>query len=135
VSQLAPRPKFEAVKFTDPGATVTGTVAFPPEDLPVTNFDTKAPVLWPDGSPQMQTKVVLNTSEGTFALYAKGRLLSAIRSAVGAAKAPDVEVGGTLTVTYTKDGERRDGRPGFKPKEFEAKYVPPAAGDDDGPPF
>jgi len=132
VSQLAPRPKFPVVKFPEPGASVTGTVAFPPEDLPVTEFGTRTPVLWPDGTPKMQTKVVLNTDEGTFALYARDRILTAIRKAVGDSGAPDVEVGGQITVEFTEYGKPKAGAQ--PPKLYEAKYIPPA-GDDDGPPF
>ena len=109
MSQLAPRPKFEAVKFPAPGSSVTGTVAFPPEDLPVTDYDTKAPVLWPDGNPKLQTKVVLNTPEGAFALYARDRILTAIRKAVGDSGAPDVEVGGQITVEFTEYGKPKAG--------------------------
>ncbi len=123
MSQLAPTPKYPAVKFETIGATVSGTVAYPPEDRQAREFGTNKPRFYDDGNPVMQTKIVLDTAEGRRALYAQGRMVYAIRDALFTSGAPDVEVGGRLTVTYTEDGEQKGG--GKPPKVYTAAYEAP----------
>src|SRR5690606_2848911 len=62
---------------------------------------------------------------GERALYIKGNLLKAVREAVRKAGAKGLDVGGTLTVTYSGDGEvsKRGINP---PKLYTAVYAPPA---------
>jgi hypothetical protein len=136
MSMLAPTPKFPTYKFASPGATVTGIVSYEPTDSQVRVFGSMTELkFWPDGKPVMQTRVVLKTADGTeWAIYVKDRMAAAVRKAVAESGAPDVEVGGTLTVTFTELGEGKGAQP---PKLYEAKYVAPVAGaaEDDGPPF
>lgn len=124
-----------ALKFETPGTTHTGTLVAEPTAQQQTDFRTKAPETWPDGSPKMQILVQLSTSQrdpsrpdddGTRTLYVKGReLTNAIRAAVRASGANGLHTGGTLTVTYVGDGQAQAG---FNPpKLYAAKYEPSAA--------
>jgi hypothetical protein len=62
--------------------------------------------------------------DGTRRIFARGALLNAVKDAVRTAKAETVDIGGTLAVRYTGDGE---GKPGMNPpKLFTAQYQPPA---------
>jgi len=135
VTSLAPRPKWAAVKFPNVGSSVTGTIALEPEEIPVRNFDTGQPELHPDGSARTQVRLILNTANGTFALYCKGAIGWSLTDAMRSLdiEGIDLEQGGTVTVTRVEDGEPK--RAGLKPPHrYEAKYVPPS-GQDDGPPF
>jgi hypothetical protein len=129
VSALAPRAKYPSAKFDSVGKTYAGTVAVPPEDRQARKYGSTELATWPDGSPVMQTRIVLKL-DGTdelVAVYAQGRLAHAITAALVKAEAPDIEVGGHLTVRYTGSEQTK---PGAQPaKQYEAKYTPPA---DDG---
>jgi hypothetical protein len=123
-----------AVKFEQVGTQITGTVVREPEAQQQTDFRTKLPETWKDGSPKMQVVVRLATSlrdpqraddDGERNLYIKGReLTNAVRQAVRQAGADGIHTGGTLTVQYVADGPAE---PGFNPpKLYAAQYVPPA---------
>jgi hypothetical protein len=99
------------------------------------DFDTGKPLTWDDGNPRLQVVITLQTDErdpkiagddGRRRLFVKGQMLSAVRKAVSDAGAPTVELGGTLAVQYTGDGEasRRGMNP---PKHFVAQYRAPVA--------
>ena len=90
-----------------------------------------------DGSPKMLWVITLETANGDkVALWAKAgkfkaetgsgeSMLGAIGTAVRAAGAEAVDVGGQLAIAYTGRGEKR---PGYDaPKLYQAKYAPPAA--------
>lgn len=86
---------------------------------------------WNDGNPMMQLRVVLQTElhdddndDGQRAIYVKGEMQKAVRDAIRNAGASQIEVGGTLAVQYTGDGEKTS--PAFNPpKLYRAQYQPP----------
>lgn len=126
----------KSFKFDHVGATVTGTV----QSAEVTqkkNFDTGEPEFWSDGKPVRQIRVTLATSQrdpadaeddGTRSVYIKGwgDQLRALKSAIKAAGANDIEAGGTFTATYVRDGELPAGKRGFPPKVYEYAYKAPS---------
>lgn len=129
MSALAPRAKYPSAKFDTVGKTYSGTVAVPPEDRQARVFGSTELATWPDGNPVMQTRIVLKL-DGTdelVAIYAQSRLANAITKAIVDAEAPDIEVGGHLTVTFTGTEPSKGG--GQPSKQYTAKYTPPA---DDG---
>lgn len=122
------------LKFEVVGTAHTGTVAGEPTSGQQTDFRTKVPETWPDGSPKMQVLVQLKTTlrdqtkpedDGTRTLYIKGKeLTEAIRNAVRASGANGIHTGGVLTVQYVADGPAQ---PGLNPpKLYVAQYQPPA---------
>jgi hypothetical protein len=124
-----------SAKFATPGTTVAGTVAREPEVQQQRDFTSGEAKFWDDGKPMQQLQVILATSErdpqvpdddGQRAVYVKGNLLKAVREAIRKSGANGIKIGGTLTVTYTGDGEstRRGMNP---PKLYAATYTPPAA--------
>lgn len=139
-----------SAKFPQIGAKVTGSIAREPEVQQQTDFDSGKPMFWDDGKPKLQAKVVLQTNErdpadpeddGQRAVYIKGQMQKAIATAVRAAGAKRLEVGGTLTVTYAADGERKGKL--NPPKVYTASYespnalaivAEPATSDDSPPP-
>lgn len=129
MSALAPRPKFPTAKFATVGQSYSGVVLFPPEDRQAREFNSDKLKVWPNGDPYMQTKIVLRQDDDTeVAVYAHGGMAQAITSAIVAAEAPDIEVGGRLTVTYTgTDPESKN--PANPRKLYKAEYIPPI-GDD-----
>lgn len=89
------------------------------------------------GDPMTQWVITLEQSDGqTTQLYAKGgrfkaekgtgeSMLNAIASAIKAAGAASLDVGGRLAVKWTGEGEAR---PGLNaPKLYTAQYAPPPA--------
>lgn len=122
-----------SAKFERPGASVTGTIA----DLQVrqqTDVRTREPLTWPNGDPKMQLVVTLNTTQrdptiedddGQRRIYVKGkRLTDATRDAVKTVGAKGLEIGGTLTVTYVRDGQAA-GVGISPPKEYSVTYQRP----------
>lgn|SRR5487761_468190 len=138
MSALAPSSRYPSFKFASPGDKIKGVISQPPEDSLVMKFGItpRVPVdPWPDGTPRMQTRIILRTSDGTdWAIYAKGMLAPAIRDALVEAGAPDVEMGDLLEVEFTGYGKPKAG--GQPPKLYAAKYVAVASAiGDDEPPF
>lgn len=129
----------KSAKFETPGVTITGTIAAEPEVRQQTEFQTGKLQFWDNGDPMMQLVVKLQTTErdpddkdddGIRALYVKGgfkkpTMQKAIADAVRAAGVKGLEIGGTLTVTYTGDGPKEGS--GFPPKYYSATYAPPSA--------
>lgn len=124
-----------AAKFDQVGVTLSGTIATPPEVQQQRDFTTGELLTWDDGNPRQQIKVILDTEQrdpadpyddGQRALYIKSGLMKAVRTAIRAAGAKGMEVGGKLTVRYTGDGEppKRGMNP---PKQYTAVYEAPAA--------
>ena len=121
-------------KFDEVGKTAKGPI-LSLDMQQQKDFSTGKPKFWDNtGEPMMQLRVVLQTDErdpsitdddGQRALYLKGESQKAVRDAVREAGARSIDVGGTLTLKYTGDGE-----PAAKglnpPKLFKAKYVAPA---------
>jgi hypothetical protein len=129
MSALAPRAKYPSAKFTVPGDSYSGTVALPPEDRQARKYGTTELATWPDGSPVIQTRIVLDQEDGErVAVYAQGGLAKAVTKAIVDAEAADIEVGGQLSVTYTgPDPESKN--PANPRKLYEASYSPPAGGE------
>ena len=125
VSQLAPRAKYPSAKFDSIGKTYSGRVAVPTEDRQARKFGTEELATWPDGNPVIQTRVVLDIgNDELVALYAQGRMAHAITAALVEANAPDIEVGGQLSVTFDHTEPSKGG--GQAAKHYKATYTPPA---------
>ncbi len=128
-----------SARFETVGDTVTGTV-LSAEVKDQTDLATGAVLKWDNGDVRKQLVVRLQTTQhddedddGVRAVYVKGSkkagsrsLHDAVASAVRLAGAKSLEVGGTLTVTYT--GEEPSATRGFNPRKlYSASYVAPAA--------
>jgi hypothetical protein len=114
-----------AVKFTDPGDFVQGTV-LEVVQVQARNFDTGDPEFWDDGSPKLQLLYGLGTVDGPVSLYVGSyRMRNAIADACRAAGARGIRRGGVLLVRFTGLGEphKKGANP---PKEYQAAYDPPA---------
>src|SRR5215472_4500583 len=113
-----------AVRFEQIGDSVSGQVVrvFGQQQ---TNFDTREPEWWPDGSPKVQVVLVLDVAgEGKMTLYlgSKG-MREAARDATTAVRA-GFRPGGYVAVKYTGDGEpyKKGAR---APKLYQMAYDPP----------
>lgn len=131
---------YPSVKFAQPGASVDGRVLAAPRSIQKRHPQTKEPMFWPDGNPQLQVVVDLATDQydpndptddGLRTLYlGSKKILAAVRGAVAAAGAKGLEPNGRLYVKYTHDGAppvRQGGTGGFPPKEYEARYQAPGS--------
>lgn len=128
--------------FDNVGDRVSGEITAV-ETTQQTDPQTGAPKTWDDGSPRWQIVVTIQTGEriddeddGRRKLYIKGSMKyastqKAVVDAVKAAGAKTLEVGGTLALAYTGDGERTN-RAFNPPKLYQAAYKPPVAGVDLG---
>jgi hypothetical protein len=122
-----------SAKFETIGTVVTGTIVKEPVVQQQTDITTGEPKYWSDGKPREQLQVVLATQQrdpndpsddGHRALYVRGELTKAVRAAIRASGAKGIEVGGTMTVTYTGNGQPP--KPGFSgAKLFDVTYAPP----------
>lgn len=127
----------KSASFPQIGASITGTIAAPPETRQQTDISGNL-LTWDNGDPRWQLVVPLQTTlkddpddDGIRNLYVKGSkdpksqsLHAAVAAAVVAAGAKGLELGGTLTVTYVADGVASTR--GFNPpKKYEAKYARP----------
>lgn len=125
-----------AVKFANPGDTVTGRIIAPPQAYQVRDYDPKnpgagTPKTYPSGDPIMGVYVDIATDlrdpsieddDGTRRLYIEGRYIKAdVAAAVRTAGAPGLEVGGTLTVSFTHREDPNDTR---SRKYWQAQYSP-----------
>jgi hypothetical protein len=123
-----------SAKFDTAGTTVTGTITEEPVMQQQTTPEGKLKT-WDDGAPMNQLVVNLQTTQrdpeiedddGIRRLYIKRQMRTAVQTALREAGAKGLDVGGTLTVTYTHDGERTN--PAFSPpKQYVAQYVKPTA--------
>jgi hypothetical protein len=121
------------VKFPTIGTTVSGRITRTPEARQQTSIETGEPLTFANGDPRMQIVVNLATAEregpeddGERALYVKAGMLTAVRDAVRKTGAKGLEVGGTLTITYVGDGEKKN-KAFSAPKIYTAAYVAPTA--------
>jgi hypothetical protein len=130
----------KSAKFENVGDAIKGVICAQPELRQQTDIKTGAPKCWDNGDPMMQLVVKLQTEQrdpadpeddGIRALYISGgfkraSLQKAVAEAVRAAKAKNLDVGGTLAVRFT--GEEPSSTKGFSPaKLYAAQYQPPAA--------
>lgn len=124
-----------SAKFDTLGVTVTGAIKAPPTTQQQTDFDTGQPKFWDDGRPMLQVVVDLATDlrdadteddDGTRRLYVRGKhMTAAVRDAVRKAGAKKLEVGATLSVTFSgQDEPKRRGASGAK--QYLATYTPAA---------
>ena len=133
----------KSAKFENVGDKVSGEIL----DVATkqqTDMD-GTPKVWDDGSPMWQVVVALRTDQrdpadpdddGSRNVYLKGSMkyastAKAVADAVRKAGAKKLEVGGTLALAYTGDGEPT--KRGYSaPKLFVAEYRAPVAGVDLG---
>lgn len=121
------------------GTSFTGTIARQSRVMQQRDVDTDELLWWDEAKtqPKNQLVVYLNLGydhpdrtaypdhEGVWALYCKSSsLLKAVSSAVRATGAKGLEVGGTLTVTYVGDGEKKK-KAYNAPRLFTADYKAP----------
>lgn len=130
-----------AFGFDTIGATVTGQI-LTLEEVQQTDMDTGQPAFWNDNptQPKMMYRVTLQTElrddatdDGKRSVYLRGSrkpesqsslaaVLAAVRQVTGGT---ELEPGGTLTLTYSGDGEAKK-RGHNPPKLYTASYVRPA---------
>lgn len=120
--------------FPSIGTTLTGRVTEKPSVEQQRDISTGEKKFWNDGNPMMQLVVTLQTEQrdpsiedddGRRRLFVKSQMKNAIADAVRAAGAKGLEVGGTLTVTFTHELPPK--QRGFSPmKQYAAQYVPAA---------
>lgn len=122
----------KSASFLMPGTVVTGRIVNEPKVQQQTDAKDGSPKFFANGDPMMQIVVHVQTDEradsdddGVRAVYVKSNMLKAVREAVKATGAKGLEVGGTLTVTYTGDGEKANAKLSA-PKLYTATYRPPA---------
>lgn len=113
--------RLPSAKFPTIGTVVTGTV----EEItqaPVPEFGKDGKVtgdkIGEDGKPVMQVDVVLVDGLEKAVLHTGGSIFYAIGRALANIGADDLELGDTLTVEYTADGEATKGR--NAPKQYTA---------------
>lgn len=126
-----------SAKFDNVGDTITGTI-LSAEVRDQTDIGTGKVLTWDNGDVRKQLVVTLQTSlrddaddDGHRNVYVKGSkkagsrsLHDAVASAVRAAGAGSLEVGGTLTVTFT--GTEASATRGFNDRKlYSASYVAP----------
>jgi hypothetical protein len=125
-----------SARFDNIGDTITGTI-LNLEMRQRTDIATGDPLTWPNGDPQMQAVIAVQTTEqddedddGIRVLYVKGSKKAGSRSlhdaVATAAKTAgkNLEPGGTLTVTYT--GDEPSKTKGFNPRKlYSATYAAP----------
>lgn len=125
----------KSASFPEIGDTTTGRVSSEPKAQQQTDVNTGQPKFFANGDPMMQVVVQLATDQrdpddpeddGIRSLYIKSNMLKAIREAVKATGAKGLEVGGTLTVTYTANGEKTN-KAFNPPKLYAASYTAPSA--------
>lgn len=128
-------------QFYAPGDSVTGVIS-KMEQVAQTDMDTGQPKFFPNGQPKLMWAVTLQTTlrngeglkdwdsqneedSGERMVYLKWKSEDAVKQAVKASGARAPELGGTLTLTYTKVGPKQGN---FNTKLWGAQYVPPAPG-------
>lgn len=115
-----------------PGASVTGKI-LKLDMSQQTDFKDRTPLTWPNGDPKMQLEVTLQTTlrdptieddDGQRRVFIKGKgLTDATRDAVRAVGADGLEIGGTLTVTYSHDTRPPGGGNAYR--EYKVSYERP----------
>lgn len=128
-----------SAKFENVGDTISGTITATEVKQQTDLVDNK-PKTWDNGDPVMQLVVTLQTAQrdpenpddaGLRNVYVKGSkkpgsksLHDAVATAVKASGSKGLEVGGTLSVTYT--GEEPSSTRGFNPRKlYSATYAGP----------
>ena len=123
--------KTPSLSFKDApiGTSYTGRVIDSPTLVQSRNFETEQPDFWPDGNPKMSAavKADFGGDVGVRSIWAQkpSALYAAIAEAQTAA-GTKIAPGGTITVTYSGDGVRKDGNTKLNPpKQYAVSYTPP----------
>lgn len=121
--------------FPVPGTTITGTIIDDPVTRQQTDPESGDLKTWKDGSPMLVLVVQLATNlrdpsepddDGSRSVWVSVQgMRQAIGKAVRQAGRKQLDVGGTLTVTYVGDGEKTNPKLNA-PKLFSAHYVAPS---------
>jgi hypothetical protein len=120
-----------SAKFKSIGDSVSGVIVKPPVVQQMRDYETNEPLFYEDGNPKRQIVITLQTEDcedddddGVRNLYCKAQMQTAIRVALRKAKVRKLEVGGTLTVTFSSEIPNANKK--MKPtKQFKASYIPP----------
>ena len=115
------------------GDSVTGVISADPQVTQQTDMNTREPLTWPDGRPKMQLLLDIQTEirdgeddTGVRRIYIKGKSLTEqCREALKAAGKKRFDVGGTVTVTFTRH-EKLKSSDRFKSKFWSVSYEPPS---------
>lgn len=125
-------------KFANPGDSLKGRIAAPPQAYQEREYDKNnpgggAPKTYPSGDPIMGVYVDIATDlrdpsieddDGTRRFYIEGRYLKAdVRDAIRTAGAPGLEVGAVIEVTFTHREDPEDKR---SRKFWQVTYTPAA---------
>ncbi len=96
------------------GETVSGSI-YNAEPYQVTDFETREPLEWPDGSPQMGLAIMFNNEEtgAKTTLYVQGqerrRNYGAALAAAGIDPEEGVAAGDYISITYTANKKTKKG--------------------------
>ncbi|WP_020116768.1 hypothetical protein [Streptomyces canus] len=121
-------------KFPTAGTTVSGRITEKPKVEQQRDIKDQSLKFWSDGNPMLQLVVTVQTEErdpaieeddGRRRIFVKGQMKNVIADAVTQSGARGLEIGGTLTVKYTHDGQSK-GAGMSPPKQYIAQYVPAA---------
>lgn len=116
---LAGGASFPAVKFSDVGDKVVGTV------INVKKLEDRDPSgevkTWPNGDVKYVFVFDLDTTDGTQALWVRGNMVKAVKEAAYAAGVKEM-VGSTVAVQFTGLGEAKKGM--NAPKLYKAQVKP-----------
>ena len=122
--------KTPSLSFKDApiGTSYTGRVIDSPTLVQSRNVETEQPDFWPDGNPKMSAavKADFGGDVGVRSIWAQkpSALYAAIAEAQTAA-GTKIAPGGTITVTYSGDGVRKDGNTKLNPpKQYAVTYTP-----------
>ena len=125
---------FKTFPFDNPGDMVSGTVVELPTKEQQRDMKTGEPKVWPDGRPQWMFRVTILTElrddeqdDGIRTLYLSWKRLDAVRNAIRAAGAQNIEVGGKLALRFDAYGPQT--QKGFNPPKvgWTAWYKVPEA--------
>lgn len=129
----------KGAKFERPGDRISGIIEKVTANQ-VSDFNTKQPAFWQDGSPKLQVLVTINTGvtdpnveddDGYRTVYIKGwgeqrrAWLDAIRRA-GLHKASDIKPGDRFTAVFTGYGPSQNGMQPPKVMEYTIEHQSPA---------
>lgn len=113
--------RLPSAKFPEVGAAVSGIVVdIFDADIPHFEKDGKINGVEVDaeGNALQQVDVTVETLEGKVTVHTNGAIYYAIGRALAEVGSEDLELGDTLTVTYTGDGPKKAGR--NAPKQYAA---------------
>lgn len=128
--------KGNSFPFDEIGDTCTGYIIAEPEEMDQTDQDSGEVKRWPNGQAKKVWKITLQTElrnpddpedEGIRTLWVKWKSLAAVRDAVRAAGARDLEVGGRLALCFSAETDTGV-RGKNKIKEYTARYASPPPG-------